>query len=62
MPVSDWRKEGAQPPRRFLRPMVCLLLSGVADFQINEEPHYKPLSLHGPKSIYERLIQEVPRR
>ncbi len=42
--------------------MVSLLLSGVAYFQINEEPHYKTLILHGPKSIYERLIQEVRRQ
>jgi len=49
------------PEGTILKPMTSLVLSGVAYFQIEEEPNYKTLVLHGPKSIYERVIQQVQR-
>jgi len=49
------------PEGKILKPMVSLLLAGVAYFQTEEEPNYKTLILHGPKSIYERVIHNVLR-
>ena len=47
------------PEGKVLKPTVHILLAGVAYFQIEEEPNYKTLILHGPKSIYERVIHQV---
>jgi len=44
------------PVGKVLKPSVNLLLAGVAYYQSEEIGGYKTLSLHGPKSIYERVI------
>lgn len=44
------------PEGRVLKPSINLLLAGVAYYQSEETEGYKTLSLHGPKSIYERVI------
>jgi hypothetical protein len=50
------------PEGKILKPMVSLLFAGVAYFQIDAEGNFKTLIIHGPKSIYERLVQEVNRQ
>ncbi len=47
------------PEGRILHPTASVLLAGVAYFQIEEEVDYKTLILHGPKSIYDRVMHEV---
>jgi hypothetical protein len=42
-----------------LKPMIFTLLVGVAYYQQENEPGWKTLTLHGPKSIYERVTQSV---
>lgn len=47
------------PEGKVLKPTRFVLLAGVAYFQIEEEANFKTLILHGPKSIYERVIHAV---
>ncbi len=47
------------PEGKVLKPTLSVLLAGVAYYQIEEEVDYKTLILHGPISIYERVIQAV---
>jgi hypothetical protein len=47
------------PERKVLKPPVNLLLAGVAYYQSEEIRGYKTLNLHGPKSIYDRVIRRA---
>jgi len=47
------------PEGRTLKPSLHLLLAGVAYLQIEEEANFKTLALHGPKSIYQAVINSV---
>lgn len=53
--IPFWYSE--DPEGTVLKPMVSLLLAGVAYYQTGEESGWKTLILHGPRSIYERVIQ-----
>ncbi|HNQ89005.1 MAG TPA: hypothetical protein PKM73_10360 [Verrucomicrobiota bacterium] len=50
------------PKGQVLKTNVSLLLAGVAYYEIEEEPRYMTLLLHGPKSVYGRVIDEVLQR
>jgi hypothetical protein len=47
------------PAGTVLKPTTYVLLAGVAYYQIEEEVNYKTLILHGPKSIYQRVVHAV---
>jgi hypothetical protein len=47
------------PAGKILKPMSSVLLAGVAYYQIEDGPGQKTLLLHGVRSIYERVFQQV---